>query len=148
MGDSSEFQNIIHPIFQVQKFAVLATFSSSQPYSNLVAFASTNDLKQILFVTNRNTRKFSNILENNRVAMLIDDRKNEQMDFNNAHAVTAIGAAREITGDERNILSQIYLVKHPSRMEFLKIPESVLLSIIVNEYIIAGFDKSQRFLNI
>jgi len=146
MGDSSELQNIIRAILQTQNLAVLATCSSGQPYNNLVAFVSTNDLRQIIFVTNRYTRKYRSIVENDKVAMLIDDRKNQTTDFEDAHAVTAIGVAREITGDERKILSRIYLAKHPSRMEFLNKPECVLVSIIATEYIIAGFDISQRYL--
>jgi nitroimidazol reductase NimA-like FMN-containing flavoprotein (pyridoxamine 5'-phosphate oxidase superfamily) len=146
MSDPAELKSVLDPLFQVQKFAVLCTFFNGQPYSNLVAFASTNNLKQILFTTNRNTRKYNNILGNTQVAILIDNRKNEPSDFSNAFAVTAIGVAQEITGDEQKLLSKIYLAKHPSLMGFLSNPGSVLVGIAVTEYIIAGFDKSQRFL--
>jgi heme iron utilization protein len=146
MSDSFEFQSILYPLFQVQRFAVLGTFFRGQPYSNLVAFASTNNLKTILFVTNRSTRKYNNIGGNNQVSILIDNRKNEPSDFSNAYAVTAIGIAKEIMGEERNIFSKIYLTKHPSLLDFLSMPASVLIAINVTEYIIASFDKSQRVL--
>jgi heme iron utilization protein len=146
MSDSLEFQSTLYPLFQVQKFAVLATFFNGQPYSNLVAFASTNNLKKILFTTNRNTRKYNNIRENAHVAILIDNRKNELSDFSDAYAVTAIGVAKDILEGERNILSEIYLAKHPSLADFLSMPDSVLIGIEVIEYIIAGFNKSQRLL--
>jgi len=58
--------------------------------------------------------------------------------------VTAIGIAKEIMGNERNILSKIYLTKHPSLADFLSMPASVLIAIEVTEYIIAGFDKFSK----
>jgi heme iron utilization protein len=146
MNDSSKYQVILYPLFKTQKFAVLSTFSNGQPYSNLVAFASSENLKLIVFVTNKKTRKYDNIRKNSRVAILIDNRKNKSSDLSNAFAVTAIGVAEELNGANRNILSKIYVTKHPSLSGFLNKPESVLMRIEIGEYIIAGFDKSQRFI--
>jgi len=144
MSKLAEYRDLINPLLMSQHLAVLATYYNGQPYSNLVAFAVTEDLKHIFFVTSKNTRKYDNIRENKKVAMLIDSRKNETSDFVNAFALTAIGIAQETIGDERNRLARIYLAKHPYLTEFLNMSDSALIRITVSDYIVAGFNKSQR----
>ncbi len=136
--------SLLNPLLMSQYLAVLATYYDGQPYSNLVAFAVTEDLKHMLFVTSKNTRKYENIQKNKKVAMLIDSRRNETSDFKNASAITAIGVTKETKGEERNRLAETYLAKHPYLAEFLNTSDSALISIAVSDYIIAGFDKSQR----
>jgi len=76
-----------------QRLAVLATHWSGQPYSSLVSFAATADLKDILFATTRATRKYPNLSADARVALLIDNRSNKESDIQKAVAVTATGNA-------------------------------------------------------
>lgn len=77
MSKLAEYGDLINPLLMSQHLTVLATYYNGQPYNNLVAFAVTEDLKHIFFVTSKNTRKYDNIRENKKVAMLIDSRKNE-----------------------------------------------------------------------
>jgi heme iron utilization protein len=146
LSDISEYFGVLSPLLAIQRLAVLATSQDGQPYSSLVAFAVTDDLKQILFVTNRDTRKYRNIQQNSRVAMLVDSRKNDHADFETASAVTAIGVAREALGQERNHLSEVYLAKHPYLTDFLGMSNSALVLVAVSEYVIAGFDNAHRIL--
>lgn len=145
MSKFSEYRDLLNPLLMSQRLAVLSTYYDGQPYSNLVAFAATSDLRRIIFTTSRNTRKYGNLRENKKVAMLIDSRKNETSDFDNAFALTAIGLAQETTRDERNLLSKLYLAKHPYLAEFLNMSDSALVRVAVSDYILAGFNKSQRF---
>jgi hypothetical protein len=41
--------NLIKEIFNTQYFAVLTSDERGQPYSNLIAFAGTDDLKSLVF---------------------------------------------------------------------------------------------------
>jgi len=145
MSKLSEYRDLLNPLLMSQRLAVLATYYDGQPYSNLVAFAATNDLKHILFATSRNTRKYNNLRENKKVAMLIDSRKNEISDFGSAFALTAVGLAEETTVAERNLLSKLYLAKHPYLSEFLNRSDSALIRVAINDYVLAGFNKAQRF---
>lgn len=144
MNNLSKYVNLLNPLLMSQHLAVLATYDNDQPYSNLVAFAVTRDLKNILFVTSKNTRKYENMRKNKKIAMLIDSRKNETSDFTNASALTAFGTAQETTGAERNRLAKIYVTKYPYLEEFINKPDSALISIAVSDYIIAGFNKTER----
>jgi uncharacterized pyridoxamine 5'-phosphate oxidase family protein len=144
MSTPSETKELLRQIVGAQRFAVLATLSNQQPYSNLVAFAMSDDLRHIVFATNRDTQKYRNILSNNKITLLIDNRSNSQSDFTRALAITALGVAGELTGDESDKLVQSYLDKHPSLGEFLQRPDVVIINVLVTDYILARFDGAER----
>ncbi|MBF0327536.1 MAG: pyridoxamine 5'-phosphate oxidase family protein [Nitrospirae bacterium] len=57
-----------------QLHAVLATVSGNEPYTSLVAYAVTPDMKGLVFATPSATRKFRNLMKNTKVSLLIDSR--------------------------------------------------------------------------
>ena len=121
-------------LFSSQRLAVLATQSKEQPYANLVAFVAANDLKYLLFPTTRGTRKYSNISDNPRVAMVIDNRSNKEADFHEAAAVTATGIVKEVKGSEKETLLRLYLSRHPYLKDFVSSPTCALLKMDVETY--------------
>jgi nitroimidazol reductase NimA-like FMN-containing flavoprotein (pyridoxamine 5'-phosphate oxidase superfamily) len=125
-------------LFASQRLAVLATQSEGQPYTSLVAFTTSEDLKQLFFATTRTTRKYANLRADSRVSMLVDNRSNEATDFRWAMAVTATGKAEEIGGRERDEASKLYLAKHPHLEEFVSSPTCALLRISVDRYYVAS----------
>lgn len=136
MQNTPELRALIGDLLQSQKLAVLSTQSQGQPYSNLVAMAATPDLGYILFATTRATRKFANLMADPRVAVLVDNRRNEPGDFTEAAALTALGQAWELQGEERQQYLKIYLEKHPNLAEFVALPNCALLRIKVARYIV------------
>jgi len=141
MTELSQVTQLLSDLFSSQKLAVISTQGDGQPYSNLVAFAETGDLKQLLFVTNRNTRKYYNIKGDRRAAMMIDSRTNQMSDFQNAIAVTAIGIAMEMLENDRDAASKVFLRKHPHLVDFLNGPDSALISLKIRDYVIASFTE-------
>ena len=105
MDDVKELQKVLKSILASQNFAVLCSESDGQPYGNLVAFAVTEDLKSLIFVTNRKTRKYRNIIENHQVSLLIDSRTNRFTDITKATAITVIGSANETEDKKGGFLS-------------------------------------------
>ena len=139
----SEHEQLINKIVNTQYFAVLNSVGEGQPYSNLVSFAITDDLKSLVFITDRNTRKYRNIKGNNHLSLLVDNRTNQPSDITQAIAITVIGTAREeVTSRDR--YQVIFLARHPQLKQFVDNPNSALILVTVSEYIIAGFDKTQR----
>lgn len=126
-----------------QRLCVLATQYEGQPYSSLVAFAETDELGSLIFVTSRNSRKYAYSVANRKVAMMIDSRTNQTSDFSNALAVTAIGTVEEVTGKECERFTSRYIAKHPYLAQFVSRPGQALMRITVTEYIIACFDRVQ-----
>ena len=136
MKNPSQLKRLLKDLFSSQPLAILATQSNGQPYGNLVAFAVTEDLKGLLFATVRNTRKFSNITTDPRVAMVMDSRTNQRVDFRRAVAVTATGIVEEVKGSEKNQLLKLYLLKHPHLKRFVTSTHCALLKVNVNSYVV------------
>ena len=130
-------------LFTSQRLAVLATQSEGQPHESLVAFACSDDLKYILLATSRDTRKYHDMQANPRVAVLIDNRSSEESDFQQAIAVTAKGIVENPGESDVERYEKIYLEKHPHLREFILDPNVALVTIDVNEYLIAGFRSAQ-----
>jgi len=138
MIHTTDLRDKISHLFRSQFLAVLASQKDGQSYANLVAFAATEDLRNVLFSTSRSTRKFSHIQDNPQVALLVDNRSNSSADYMNALAVTALGKAREVCGAERERLTSIYLAKHPHLCEFVSSPHQALLKVDVSKYILVS----------
>jgi len=139
--DMAELKQQLKSLCASQRLSVLATEREGQPYSNLVAFAETDDLGELIFVTSRHTRKYLNALSNGKVALMIDSRTNRDSDFETALAVTALGTVEEVTGDKRDALVSTYVSKHPYLADFVNRPEQALMRVKVTEYVVASFDK-------
>ena len=124
----------ISDLLTAQKLGILATLGQAYPYQNIVAFAASGDLKNILFATMRSTSKYKNLKSRKRVAIFIDDRSNRETDFQQATGVTALGGALELRGQGREKFAKLFLRKHPSLREFLSAPDCALFSIQVRAY--------------
>jgi len=61
-----------------ESFAVLATDDRGKPYTSLISFALTPDLRQVIFATPKGTRKFKNLTGTRDVALLIDNRSDQR----------------------------------------------------------------------
>jgi nitroimidazol reductase NimA-like FMN-containing flavoprotein (pyridoxamine 5'-phosphate oxidase superfamily) len=134
MDDDLTLRRTLEDLLRSQKLAVLATHKAGQPYTSLVAFACTEDLKHLIFATTRATRKYANFLEDPRVALLIDNRSNQDSDIHAAAAVTATGEADEVSGPEKEALLHIYLEKHPHMKDFVSSPSCALIRIKADTY--------------
>jgi hypothetical protein len=113
---------------KIQPHAVLATESDAQPYTSLVAYALTPDAKGLIFITPRSTRKFMNILKNDRVSLLLDTRKNTPEDYMSAESITILGRARPLRKSEKwRVLAKIFAKKHPRLSTIVASPETALI---------------------
>ena len=134
MDEIHSMKRRLAKLLESQKLAVLATHHQGQPYGSLISFASTDDLKQVLFATQRSTRKYSNLKEDTRVALVIDDRENTEKDLHEAIAVTVMGKAQEATPSEEQGCLGVYLKKHPYLKDFVNAPTCALVRVQVDTY--------------
>lgn len=135
MIDAKEMRELVQGLLNSQRLAVLSTSMSGRPYSNLIAFAATDDLRDIFFATTRATRKFANLTAEPRVSLLVDNRSNQETDFGEASALTVLGTAEEVLGIERGKYQQLYLKKHPYLEDFVTAPTCALIRVKVEKFI-------------
>jgi nitroimidazol reductase NimA-like FMN-containing flavoprotein (pyridoxamine 5'-phosphate oxidase superfamily) len=143
MENVEQAKKHLQELLRSQKLAVLSTNRQDHPYASLVGFAATDDVKHLIFATARSTRKYANLTNNAKVAMLIDSRSNQDADFHAAIAATAIGTAEEIGEHERETMLELYLTKHPHLMDFVKAPTCALIRMKVDCYYLVS-----RFQNV
>jgi uncharacterized pyridoxamine 5'-phosphate oxidase family protein len=111
-----------------ERHAVLATTAQSKPYASIVAFALTSDMKGVLFATPKNTRKYRNIIENNHVALLIDNRNNTDKAYMGAESISILGTAKPVRRGKRWVeLSRVFFRKHPALRGFVLSPSTALI---------------------
>ena len=135
MIDGSEHSEKIRALVESQRYAVLSTRQDNgHPYANLVAYSVNEELKQLVFCTLRSTRKFANLVAEGRVALLIDNRSNNETDLQQAAAVTVLGACAEALGEERRALSAWFLERHPTMADFVRSPGCAVMKMEVRSY--------------
>ncbi|MBN2297234.1 MAG: pyridoxamine 5'-phosphate oxidase family protein [Deltaproteobacteria bacterium] len=141
--DARKLTEQLHDLFFTQPLAVLSTNTKGQPYCNLIAFAASDDIAELIFATARATRKYTNIKNDSRVSLLIDNRSNSVSDFHNAMAVTSTGTVSEISEQEKTDFLKTYLKKHPHLEEFVMSPTCALMRVKVDKYYVV-----RRFQNV
>jgi uncharacterized pyridoxamine 5'-phosphate oxidase family protein len=134
---------LLKEVINTQYFAVLTTVDKGLPYSNLISFAVIDDMRFMVFVTKRNTRKYENIQADRNISLLIDNRTNQPSDVSKALAITVIGTAREEIKNKSS-LKEMFLARHPQLKQFVDASNNAIMLVTVQEYIMAGFDKTTR----
>lgn len=143
MSDLESSWERLKELMEKQFLGVLSTRIDTQPYSNLVAFATDSELKSIYFATTRTTRKYHNLTMEPQASILVDDRTNTIADFHRASTVTALGLVEEIEEADREAFLRIYLGKHPALESFVRSPNCAYLKLNVKKYIVVN-----RFQNV
>jgi len=121
-------------LFDSQQLAVLSTVKNDQPYASLVAFAASDDLEHLLFLTPNTTRKYDHLKENPKVAILVNNSQNQTEDIYNAVSVTGIGTASIVDPSDPLNFSGVFLKKHPHLKGFSSAPTTVLVCVTMNRY--------------
>ncbi|MFU8794157.1 MAG: pyridoxamine 5'-phosphate oxidase family protein [Dethiobacteria bacterium] len=118
-----------------QPFAVLATQGEGQPYTSLISYAASTDLQHLVFATPVQTRKYSQIIKNKRVSLLIDNRSQQPESINLIRAITVTGQARALEKEEEaEQWARLLLNKHSYLAKFVKSNTSGLILIKVVRY--------------
>lgn len=123
-------------------FAVLATENARQPHTSLVAITALDEGKRLVFATYRNTQKFTNLLQNPKVSLLIDGRHRESAcGTPNGFILSAVGRVQHIDAGVLPPILESHLNKHPDLMTFTQTPDCVLLEVLVDRYqVVRGID--------
>jgi uncharacterized protein YhbP (UPF0306 family) len=136
-------ENKLKQLFTSQKLGVLATQQKLKPYTSLIAFGCSEDMRHIVFATPKATRKFANMLSNSSVSLFVDNRTNSATDFRKAIGVTITGSIRQIRKNKNSKLMKLYLSKHPYLESFLTSRSCAFLCIDVKSFYVV-----ERFQNV
>ncbi len=126
-----------------QPFAVLATQGEGLPYTNLISYAFSADLRQLVFSTPSQTRKYNLITKNKKISLLIDNRAQQPESINLISAVTITGLARPLADPEEIDQWAGLLIKRHSYLDkFIKSPSSSLILVdIIRIFYVRRFQE-------
>ena len=119
MTPEESHMRILRDLLETQLLGVLGTQHDGEPYTSLVGFTATPDLKQLLFATGRSTRKLADAVVATLLAL-----------------ATAVGVVEEIGETERPELERIFLAKHPQLADFVRSPSCIFLRLRVSVYMV------------
>ena len=108
------------------------------PYASLVAFQADDACKHIYFATPRATRKFANLMNEQRVALLIVNRANQSGVTFSAVGMTAQGTAVEVPESECEEILIAYLGKHPHLKQFVSSENVAFMKVAVDIYYVVN----------
>lgn len=118
-----------------ESFGVLATKGEDQCYTSLISFASSQDLKTIVFATPIGTKKFEIIEKNKKVSILIDNRSNNEKSINDIIAITAMGSATILKKKEDiKKWSRLLINKHNYLDDFIHAKTSAIVMVDISKY--------------
>ncbi len=125
-----------------ETFAILSSEGKGKPHASLVASTAYNELKSLLFATYKNTRKYENILQNPKVAVLFDNRSCEIKSSKEIVVITAFGVANEIVAENLSAAKEAHLKKHHDLKEFIASTDCALFEVQVDAYqIVKGIEN-------
>lgn len=147
MEKERETKALIKELLNKQLFCVLSTKlrEGNYPYSSLIGYQVSEDLKQFFFITSRNTTKFTNLLSEPNACIFVDNRSNHEEDVLNAKTVTILGIVEEIEKEPNKEIIEKFKLKYPQIKEFIDQPSTALLRFNVKQYIVVyEFQKVLR----
>lgn len=135
-------QDFIKSVISYETFAILSSEGKGQPHASLIAVTVSEELTTLLFATYKDTRKYENILQNPKVAILFDNRSCEIKSSKEIVVITAFGVANKIMADNLSAATEAHLIKHPDLKEFLASIDCVLFEVQVDAYqIVKGIES-------
>jgi len=140
MNKQNTIKDYIEEILKTSGFAVLATEGAGQPHTSLIAITPFENFRQLIFATYRNSLKYRNLVNNSRVAVLIEGEYTMN-GLKDRGALTIIGQAQEVSIVKNEATYQAHLKRHPEMGSFLLSPDCALMLVIAQSYqVVLGID--------
>ena len=137
----------IKAFLREKDMCVLATAREGKPHCSLMAYVVDEEAEWIYMVTHRNTTKYANLLSNEQVSLLVDNRcEGLPADRGKVQALTVHGTFRAVEeeGAKKKILARVR-ERHPHMGDFLDSPEAEPISVRVKSFLfLDGISDSYR----
>jgi uncharacterized pyridoxamine 5'-phosphate oxidase family protein len=141
MNNHITAREYIEDVLKLNKFAVLATEGNGQPHTSLIAITPFENFRQLTFATYRNTLKYRNLVNNSKVAVLIESRDVNINGLQKSIVLTIIGHTEEISITENGAAYKAHLKRHPEMESFMNSSDCAFILVIAQSFqIVNGTD--------
>jgi len=123
-------------IVRENDLCVLATVSEGKPHCSLMSYVSDEESNEIYMVSHKQTKKYTNLLRNPTVSLLIDTRKGEKGKKRALiKALTVSGEFQTITDPlKRDLVRSEFIKRHSHLIDFLNDPDAEIFSIKIKSF--------------
>ncbi len=122
-----------------QKVGVLCTAADGQPYGSPMAFIAATNQQWLAFAAARGTGEHENLSRNPRVAFVVDNRDEGELDPTMIRAAVAIGTACEVSDSRDAKGTRMALARRsPSLEAFFNAPTTAVFRMSVEKYVCVG----------
>lgn len=135
----------INELISEMDMYVLATSRQDRPYCSLMAYGCGRNGKDIYMVTGRGTKKFSNIMENPYVSLMIDTRERHGREARSETlALTVEGRCRRVEdADERTEALEELTRRHPNIRSLAESADAEVICVEISSYLLLeGLDRA------
>jgi general stress protein 26 len=110
---------------------VLATVSEGKPHCSLMSYISDEEGQEVYLISQKQTKKYFNLMENPTVSLLIDTREEEKGQRRiYIKALTVSGEFQTIKDPgEKDLIRAKFLKRHSHLADFLNDPGAEIFSI-------------------
>jgi nitroimidazol reductase NimA-like FMN-containing flavoprotein (pyridoxamine 5'-phosphate oxidase superfamily) len=129
-----KIHQILETILNGQRSGVLGTCFMEIPLCSQMAFVATEDLRNLIVVTPRQSTKYDNMMSNPNVSFLVTTVSNRPEDISQAQAVTATAFATELDGERRHEAVTLYSAKHPDLRAFAMSSANAVMELRVDTF--------------
>ena len=141
MSHQKLIKEYVADALRTNNLAVLATEGDGQPHASLIAVTPMADFTNLIFATYRNTRKYHNLINNGKVAILFENRSTKSISQPDINVVTAFGMANEVDITLTDLALQAHLLGHPELEVFIHSADCALFQVKVYAYqMVRGID--------
>jgi nitroimidazol reductase NimA-like FMN-containing flavoprotein (pyridoxamine 5'-phosphate oxidase superfamily) len=115
---------------------VLATVSEGKPHCSLMSYISDEEGREIYLISHKETKKYSNLVENPIVSLLIDTREEEKGHRRiYTKALTVSGEFQTIDNPaKKDLVRAKFLKRQPHLTDFLNDPGAEIFSIKIKSF--------------
>ena len=115
---------------------VLATVSEGKPHCSLMSYISDEKGQEIYLISNKQTKKYVNLLKNPQVSLLIDTREEKKGQRRiDIKALTVSGEFQTINDSvKKDLIRTKFLRKHPHLTDFLNDSGAEIFSIKIKSF--------------
>jgi nitroimidazol reductase NimA-like FMN-containing flavoprotein (pyridoxamine 5'-phosphate oxidase superfamily) len=123
-------------IVKSNDLCVLATVSEGKPHCSLMSYISDEEGQEVYLISHKQTKKYSNLMENPTVSLLIDTREQEKGQRRvYIKALTVSGEFQTIKEPgKKDMIRAKFLERHPHLRDFIKDPRTEIFSIKIKSF--------------
>lgn len=141
-------EELVATFLSEQLFAILSTQGDRGSHLVIVSFVVTKHLREILFITPRQTRKYENLLHNGQISLYVDNRSNDIRDLQRLTGIEIEGNATEVKEEDRGQYKEFYMAKYPYLKDFADSPTSAFIKVDVSRYEIINHFQNVSILEV